>query len=242
MSGFAVRREAVRKDELSPEHRLFLDRKDAELDHYDARIGDLTQDTSSIPDYLDTVLLTLESEIQYILCYKDGLKDLYDNSKLSPNDYRVERDKIVASEISIRHRALAIRLERRILTQDMEERMPVEDELRWAYSRSWDMRERAAIGNQRRLGTLRGLFEEEVLHIYQAKEEELSDSDMYGEGVGDQTRIRCHVLGWPPEGSSGIVHIVPEYLDEEFLAHIFGAKIKPATDLQNSGFLLAGHT
>ncbi|KAK2757619.1 hypothetical protein FQN54_004588 [Arachnomyces sp. PD_36] len=210
-------------DLLSPQSRETMNQKVVEIMESDLNNAILHSAVHLIPKYLANTLRILEARILCTQIYREDIQKLHNNGQIPVDDYRAERDKVMKFESKQRYESVIIRLEDRALTQDMASELSDERGMAESYMFAMQMRKDATTGNQQRLEYIKGNSTNTIIEVICDPAHEEREGELF-----------CSVLGWRPQSEVEIVHIVPEHMDEVSLAHIFGAKVKPATDERNA--------
>ena len=194
------------------------------VEDYKRQLTLITPGSSSISDFIAIKLLSAQCEIWFLENYRLALRALQSNEKLSNSEFRDEWNRVQEVETEKRFEALAIRLERRVLAEDMAEELTKSCAIDEAYTSTLVDRVNAATGRPKALSFDRYKFRRNAHTYYNTKETTES-----GNG-----KAWCHVSGtWFNANSVRAAHIVPKSIDPRSLDDIFGAKARPAIDVKN---------
>lgn len=184
--------------------------------------------SSSISKFLDTKLLSLESRAKYLQKYRLAITAMQREGHVPNREFQAEPQELEEAECAAAEENVAIKVGRKIIHEDIDDGLKIENPLEDAYAAAMVGRVRVATGGQSALRFNGNKFKTDVLKYYNA-------TSMNSESG---KRTWCHLLGWWEAPYVTAAHIVPKALEEDSASFLFGGEVKPATDVRNGTFNL----
>ena len=194
----------------------------AKVENYRSQSSDHTSNSFSTSGFLDTKILFLNAQTEYFELYQLAVRNFQREHIMSGVQCQEERDKIAEEEYETANEAIAIRLGRKIIQEDIDDALKAECPIEDAYAASMVGRVRLSTGKQKAQNFSQSRFKQDVLDYYDAR---FSD---------DTSKLSwCHLLGWYAADAVRAAHLVPKSLEEDSVSYLFGGEVKPATDVRN---------
>ncbi|KAI9371257.1 hypothetical protein BJX61DRAFT_512154 [Aspergillus egyptiacus] len=192
---------------------------------------------SAVSDFLETKLVAMEEELQWIRMAKDGLDEVKAKDLISDEEFVEQMEPFLEAFRKTSERLRVHKRQERFLDDDLHEVVeakrhrsgePDESFLERAYTSTMVSRVMTVSAKQgpQRFNTSE--FRKKVEAYYWAP------------GQVPEEFSWCHVLGFLPREQIKVAHLVPKSLSGEELAHLFGVGEMPAYDPRNSITLQKG--
>ena len=159
---------------------------------------------------------------EYLLKYRLAVTALQREEDIRNHESQAGRLELENAECAAVEENKAIKPVRKIIHDDIEDGLKAGNRLEDAYTATMIGRVRVATGAQ---------------SVVQFNRKFKADALKYYNAINTNSELGkcswCHLLGWTPAILATAAHIVPKSLEEESASFLFGAEVKPATDVRN---------
>lgn len=182
----------------------------------------------NIHPFLFSQLAFLSLQIEYLDSLQYAVRDLEQSEDIPTQEWRETRDDIDLAKLNLRGEILALKKGRDIIIEDMSDELKTSPspDLREAYSMSMMHRTNIVDKKKKKPRFRNSNFKDVVLEFYDGSRETKSG----------KKELFCNLTGWLPNSSVRIAHIVPKFLDQASLAHLFGGGLETPKDPRNGMF------